>query len=89
MKQSKNAKKMIDEPLLWDVWMKVMCVKLGRLAQGYGDTKGIDTINFMSLDKSPNIPADWTVTYARIVVNYHEQKEDPNMVCITLGGNLI
>ena len=76
---------MIDEPLLRDVWMKVMGVELGRLAQGYGDTKGTDTINFMLLDEIPNIPADRTVTYARFMVDYREQKEDPNRVRITVG----
>ena len=77
---------MIDEPLLQDVWMKAMCVDLGRLAQGYGGTKGTDTINFMSLDEIPNILADRTVTYARIVVDCREQKEEPNRARITVGG---
>ena len=35
------------------------------------------------------IPADCTVTYARIVVDYRSQKDDPNRVRITVGGNLI
>ena len=26
--------KLVDEPLLREVWMKEMCVKLGRLSQG-------------------------------------------------------
>ena len=82
-------KKLIDEPLLRDDWMKAMCIELGRLAQGYGNTKGTDTIHFMSLDEIPNIPADRTVTYARIVVDYRAQKQDPNRVRITVGGNLI
>ena len=80
---------MVNEPLLRDVRMKAMCVELERLAQGYGDTKGTNTITFMSLDEIPNILADQTVTYARIVVDYREQKEDLNMVRITVGGNLI
>jgi hypothetical protein len=29
------------------------------------------------------------VTYARFVFNHCPQKEDPNHVCITVGGNLI
>ena len=29
------------------------------------------------------------VTYARIVVDYHVPKDDPNKVHITVGGNLI
>ena len=35
------------------------------------------------------IPADRTVTYTRIVVDYRSQKDDPNRVRITVGGNLI
>ena len=50
--------------------MKAMCVELGHLAQGYGDTKGTDTINFMSLDEILNIPIDSTVTHARILDDY-------------------
>ena len=36
-----------------------------------------------------NIPADRTVTYTRIVVNFRPQKAYPNRVCIAAGGNLI
>ena len=36
-----------------------------------------------------NIPADRTVTYTRIVVDFRPQKDDPNRVRITAGGNLI
>ena len=35
------------------------------------------------------IPADRTITYAQVVVDYRPQKEDPNRVRITVGGNLI
>ena len=43
----------------------------------------------MSLVKISQIPRDRTVTYARIVVDYREQKLDPNHVRITVGDNLI
>jgi hypothetical protein len=36
-----------------------------------------------------NIPQDRTVTYTRIVIDHRPQKEDPNHVRITVGGNLI
>ena len=36
-----------------------------------------------------NILTDRTVTYANIVVDYCPQKEDPDRVRITAGGNLI
>ena len=80
---------LIDAPELREVWMKAMCVELGRLAQGYGTTKGTDTIHFMTLEEIQRIPGDRTVTYARIVVDYRPQKNDPNRVRITVGGNLI
>ena len=67
-----------------------MCIELGRIAQGYKDTEGTNTVKFMNLDEIANIPADRTVTYARIVVDYYRpQKADPNRVRITAGGNLI
>ena len=66
-----------------------MTKELGRLAQGFDGTKGTETIFFMSHDEIRRIPSDRTVTYARIVVDYRPQKEDPNRVRITVGGNLI
>ena len=81
--------KLVDEPLLHKVWMKLMCVELGQLAQGYKDTKGTELVKFMTWNVINQIPADRTVTYARIVVDYRDQKKDPNRVRITVGGNLI
>ena len=66
-----------------------VCVELGRLAQGYQDIPGTNTIKLMTHEEIKNIPSDRTVTYARIVVDYRAHKEDPNRVCITIGGNLI
>ena len=66
-----------------------MCVELGRLAQGYQDIPGTNTIKFMTHEEIKNIPSDKTVTYARIVVDYRASKDDPNRVRITVGGNLI
>ena len=43
----------------------------------------------MDRNEITNIPADRTITYARIMVDYREQKTDPNRVRITVGGNLI
>ena len=63
-----------------------MCVELGRLAQGFGDTKGTETMRFLDLDEIKQIPNNRVVTYARIVVDYRPQKKDPNRVRITVGG---
>ena len=69
--------------------MEGMCIELGQLVQGCKDTKGTETIKFMALDEIPNIPQDWTVTYAQIVVDYLSQKYDPNFVCTMVGDDLI
>ena len=44
---------------------------------------------FMTHEEIKRIPKDRTVTYTRIVVDYRPQKDDPNRVRITVGGNLI
>ena len=66
-----------------------MAKELGRLAQGYGDTKGTSTVQFMSHEEIAKIPKGKVVTYARIVVDFRPQKSDPNRVRIAAGGNLI
>eukprot|EP00804_Cyclotella_cryptica_P014612 CCRYP_012661-RA/>CCRYP_012661-RA protein AED:0.22 eAED:0.22 QI:0/0/0/1/0/0.33/3/0/717 len=81
--------KLANDPLMQEVWTKAMCKELGRLAQGWDGSTGTDTIFFMSHEDIKKIPRDRTVTYARIVVDYRPQKDDPNRVRITVGGNLI
>ena len=66
-----------------------MAKELGRLAQGYKSTKGANTLFFMDHEHIQNIPKYRPGTYSRIVVDYRPQKEDPNRVRITAGGNLI
>ena len=81
--------KLENDPITQEVWTKAMTKELGRLAQGCDSTKGTETIFFMSHDEIKCIPRDQTVTYARIVVDYRPQKDNPNRVRITVGGNLI
>ena len=80
---------LIKDPLLKDKWKKAMCVELGKLAEGYEVTSGTNTVQFMTHEDIKNISTDRTVTYPRIVVDYRAYKDDPNRVCITVGGNLI
>ena len=63
----------------------------GNLTQGDNKTrtKGTDSLIVLNHEEIRNIPTDRTVTYANIVVDYRPQKEDPNRVRITAGGNLI
>ena len=54
----KKYHNLIDKPLLSEVCMNAMCTELGRLAQGYKDTKGTETIKFMTWTEINQIPAD-------------------------------
>ena len=81
--------KLANDPVTQEVWTKAMAKELGRSAQGFDGTKGTETIFFMSHDEIKRIPRDPTVTYARIVIDYCPQKEDPKRVRITVGRNLI
>ena len=38
---------LIKDPITKPVWEEAMCKELGRLAQGYGDTEGNNTIKFI------------------------------------------
>jgi hypothetical protein len=52
-------------------------------------TKGTDSIFVMTHTEIANIPCDRIVTYCRLVVDFWPQKEDPNHVQMTAGGNLL
>jgi hypothetical protein len=85
-----HYRKLIKDSLLKDLWIKAMSKELHHLAQGCpGVTKGTNTIWYLSDADICEIPQDRTVTYARTVIDHHPQKEDPNCVRITVGGNLI
>ena len=47
-----------------------MCKELGRLTQGYKETKGTNTAIFLNHQEIFNILKYQTVTYAKIVVDY-------------------
>ena len=65
--------------------------EFGNMAQGdkKTGTQGTDSIFVMTHKKIANIPKDRVVTYARLVVDYRQQKEDLNRVRMTAGGKLI
>jgi hypothetical protein len=48
-----------------------------------------NAMSVMSPQDMPNTPKDRIVTYARVVVDHHPQKADPNRIRITAGCNLI
>ena len=65
--------------------------EFGNMAQGdkKTGTQGTDSIFVMTHKEIANIPKDCVRTYARLVIDYRQQKEDPNRVRMTAGGNLI
>lgn len=79
------------DPVMQEVWTTAFGKELGGLAQGDDKTgaAGTNTVFFMDHSEIKQIPSDRTVTYGRVVVDYRPQKEDPNRVRITVGGNLI
>jgi hypothetical protein len=84
-------KELQHDPDLNHPWVPVMSKEVHWLAQGKpGITNGTNTIFFLSPKEVCYIPTDRKVTfYDWIVINHCPQKEDPNHVCITVGGNLI
>ena len=74
-----------------EIWTTAFSKELGGLAQGDNKTgaKGTNTVFFMNHNEIRNIPTGRTVTYARVVVDYRPQIDDPNRVRITVDGNLI
>ena len=63
---------------------------MGTLSQGYkGLVEVKNTFFFISHDKICDIPPDKTVTYAHILVDYRLQKADPNLLRLTVWGNLL
>jgi hypothetical protein len=83
-------RKLQHDPALGPTWVNSMSKELHRLAEGKpGITKGTNTIFFLDHSQICNIPKDRTITYARVVIDHRPQKEDPNRVRITVGGNLI
>ena len=39
---------LLNDPVLRVVWFKAMCIQLGRLSNGYKDTKGTQKIHYMT-----------------------------------------
>ena len=80
-----------NDPKFKEVWETGFGKEWVGLAQGDKRTvaKGTNTLIILRPDQMHMIPNDRVVTYANIVVDYRPQKEDPNRVRITAGGNLI
>eukprot|EP00957_Ditylum_brightwellii_P184111 14023847-Ditylum_brightwellii.AAC.1 len=76
--QPMEYEQLIKDLATKDIWRQGMCHELGCLAKGFkNDTKGTNTVIFFDHKQIRSIPKDQTVTYARIVVDFCPQKQDP------------
>ena len=51
-----SYKKLVNNPHLKQVWTKAMCKELGNIAQGYGDQKGTNTVQFLTHADIAHVP---------------------------------
>ena len=85
-----SYKKAMKDPVIGQIWQTAFGKDFGGMAQGDNktNTKGTNAIFVMThadIDKLTNKK----YTYANIVMDHRPQKEDPNRIRITAGGNLI
>ena len=83
-----SYRKLAKDEELKETWTTGFVKEIGNCADDK-TTLDVDAIRVMNLEQIQNIPADRVVTYARVAVDFRPQKEDPNRVRITAGGNLI
>jgi hypothetical protein len=86
-----SYKKLMHDPATKEIWQRAFGKDFGGMAQGCNKTgqKGTNAIFIMTHEEIRNIPKDRIVTYARVVVDFRPQKDDPHRIRITAGGNLI
>merc|ERR1711884_368599 len=72
------------DPKVRDVWEKSSQKEFGNLFQGFGETKGMNVLEFIH---KLEVPKDQKVTYPRIVVAYRPEKDDPFRTRMTGGGD--
>ncbi len=71
-----------------EIWQTAFGEDFGGMAQGDNKTvqKGITSIFVMTHAEILLIPADQTIMYTRVIVNFVPQKLDPHQIWITAGG---
>ncbi len=86
-----SYQRLMKGPATVETWMTAFRKDFGGMCQGDNKTgqKGTSAMFVMLHSNVPNIPKDRTTTYARVVADPCPQKEDPNCIQITNGGNLI
>ena len=87
-----SYKRLMNDPETAEVFQTAFGKDFGRMGQGDNKTgqKGTTSVFVMTHNEIDIAKAaGHTWTYARIVVDYRTQKEDPNRIRIAVGGNLI
>ncbi len=81
----------MNSPATMEIWQTAFGKDFGGMVQGNNKTgqHGTNSIFVMTHAEILFIPADHTITYARVVVNFCPQKLDLHRIWITAGGNLI
>lgn len=74
-----------------ETWATESTTELCNITQGHKALirSGTNTVFFLDHESIKNIPMEGKITYAHIVVDYRQQKSDPNRVRIAVGRHLI
>jgi hypothetical protein len=87
-----SYKRLMKDPATAEIWQTAFGKEFGGMAQGDNKTgqKGRNAIFVMNHDNITKVlKLGKKFTYANPVVDHRPQKEDPNRIQITAGGNLI
>ena len=71
-------------PVIRKRWQNAGINEFGRLAQGYDGSEGLNVVTFIAKSDMPN---GKRATYARYVVDYRPEKDEPWRLRITCGGD--
>jgi hypothetical protein len=87
-----SYKRLMKDPVTAEIWQTAFGKDFGGMAQGCNKTgeKGTNAMLVMTINEIAHaLQAGTKFTYANLVINHRPQKEDPNRIWITAGGNLI
>jgi hypothetical protein len=87
-----SYKKLMHDPATAEVWQTAFGKEFGGMCQGDNKTgqKGTNAMFVMTHDEIAHaLRAKRLFTYGNPVIDHRPQKEDPNRIRITAGGNLI
>jgi hypothetical protein len=87
-----SYKKLMNDPATAEVWQTAFSKDFGGMAQGDNKTgqKGTEAMFVMSHNAIKHVLKEGKIfTYCNPVVGHRPQKEDPNRIRLTAGGNFI